>query len=49
MWTQLLAKSLQIIRLARKLSICDVGALKVDSDTTKEEEQQHRKEHNKDF
>jgi len=43
MWTRLLATSSQIIRLARKLSIRDVNALKADSDTTKEEEQQHRK------
>lgn len=37
MWTKLLAKSLQIIRLARKLPTGDVNALK--ADTTKEEEE----------
>jgi len=37
----ILAKSLQIIRLARKMSICAVNASKAHIDTTKEEEQQH--------
>jgi hypothetical protein len=39
MWTQLLVNSLQIIRLARKLPMGDVNALKGNSDTIKDEEE----------